>query len=94
MQRLDKHPQDTVGLLRPVKQQKLEVFLDQGAEKVTPGNIVIGPEYVLVFEQDFRKIANGAKKYNNAVEMINSLVKEGKLSQEIANKILNNVTEK
>lgn len=87
--RLDKHPQDTVGVLRPATRQKIKVFADVGENKKTEvGTIEIGPEYILIFEQDFRKIANGAKKYNNAYINLQRIVNEKRISQDVANEIL------
>jgi len=87
--RLDKVPEDTKGSLRPAKRQKITVALDNGPNQESKaGKIEIGPEYILVFEKDFAKIAKGAKAYNNTKEKLTDYLKEGKVSQEIYNSVI------
>lgn len=87
--RLDKAPEDTKGTLRPAKRQKIVVARDEGADKETKvGKIEIGPEYILTFEKDFVKIAQGAKAYNLTKEKAKKLLDEGKISLEIYNTII------
>jgi len=87
--RLDKSPEDTKGTLRPAKRQKILVARDEGPNKETKaGKIEIGPEYILTFEKDFVKIAQGAKAYNNLKENLDKQLKSGTISQELYNSIL------
>ena len=87
--RLDKSPEDTKGTLRPAKRQSIVVARDEGPDKETKaGKIEIGPEYILVFEKDFEKIARGAKGYNNTKGKLTEYLKEGKVSQEIYNSVI------
>jgi hypothetical protein len=87
--RLDKSPEDTKGTLRPAKRQKILVARDNGANQETKaGKIEIGPEYILTFENDFVKITQGAKAYNDAKKKLTEYLKEGKISQEIYNSVI------
>jgi hypothetical protein len=87
--RLDKVPEDTKGTLRPAKRQTILVARDNGANQETKaGKIEIGPEYILTFETDFIKIARGAKAYNNTKEKLTEYLKEGKISQDIYNSVI------
>jgi hypothetical protein len=87
--RLDKAPEDTKGSLRPAKRQNIVVARDEGPNKETKaGKIEIGPEYILVFEKDFVKIAIGAKKYNNLKDSMDKALKDGKISQEFYNSVI------
>jgi hypothetical protein len=89
VQRLDKPPENTQGVLRPVERQNLKVYLS-GQKDVSPGYVQggVGPEYILLFEDDFSKLLNSAKAYNEIVKNLNELEKQGKISVEDKNKII------
>jgi len=87
--RLDKAPEDTTGVLRPAKRQKLLVSTYNPGKESPAGYVQgdIGPEYLLIFETDFVKMINSAKNYNCVMKNMNEMVKNGKLTPELVKEI-------
>lgn len=87
--RMDKTPENTKGTLKPAKRQKILVYRDDGPNKETKaGTTEIGPEYVLVFEKDFDKVATQAKRYNNVMAEWKKLLDKKVITQDIYNLLL------